>query len=332
VDEVKAITLKTVGRKIKLAEWVCVALAFGVVLCLLVRERKGRGPITAGLTLVTKPYSRDGYRPEERMGRTKNPREEFEAARKRGLTEDEVRGILEDFIKSGIRKIDLSSTSEEELLAMRIKEHAWYFEMLVDGLKLTKEQQERAESTLRDTGEKNYATFLSSIAEAADSIEIELPPDDSDAVFDGFTGTPAMGNSGVRVWIFASDLLPWNLCELDEGQKEIIGLKYENEQWIWPRPGSETIDYGTEEQYVNLDDSFEEGSGISSHAGKVFPLSMAQVDGIRGAKTQYNLRHSGGDRNAPLLDQLKFLAAPQLKTLLLLNPEIARRLTEELNE
>lgn len=113
----------------------------------------------------------------------------------------------------------------------------------------------------------------------------------------------------------------------------MIGLRLEGEEWIWPRPGSATLDYGTKEKYENLDDPFAQEYDLIPPSGKVFPLSMEQVDRIRGANTihskQLGITVTG--RMGPLT-YVKLLTAPQLMTLLLSKPEMAEELMKELGE
>lgn len=72
----------------RLAEWVCAAVALGVALFVwLIREREGGDRVAGKREPITKSHPRDGSRKGERIRRTKNPREEFEAARKRGTDE-----------------------------------------------------------------------------------------------------------------------------------------------------------------------------------------------------------------------------------------------------
>ena len=48
---------------------------------------------------------------------------------------------------------------------------------------------------------------------------------------------------------------------------------------------SSTKDFGTEERYEELDVRESSQGGLISQAGKVFPLSMEQVDRIRNANS-----------------------------------------------
>jgi len=317
----------------KLVGWVCVVVGLGLVLIFL-RSRQQRSSLYIEVEVgsVTKPFSRDSSRPGHRNERTKNPREAFENARKRGMTEEEVRFIVEDYAKLGILSKPPEEISPEHFHKIGIKARSWYGEVLVEGFGLIHRQEVEVTERLRELGKKDLANFKEDLARFHDFVE-KWEAGDAEARASVFSleyqAAPTLrGDYGLVAEVY----LPWNLCELNEGQKEMIGLKYENDQWIWPRPGSVTIDYGTEDQYLNLDDPFEEGSGINSCAGKVFPLSMAQVDGIRGAKIQYNQRHPGGDTNPPLLNQLKFLTAPQLMTLLLFNPELTEQIMKEMGE
>jgi hypothetical protein len=313
-----------VKRKLTwLAGWLCAALALGLVFWLRSDgDKKGGVAGEGNAPRVTKPYPRER---DARETRTKNPREEFEAARKRGMTEEEVRGIVEEFMRTGIGKIDLSNALEKELLDHRKAENSWYLKTLVQGFGLTPDQEREAAQELHKSRVLAYSIFLGTMIQAAATIDIEAVPNDEIIDPDPFSDE-------VANWISVLGYRPWDLCELDVGQKEIIGLKNDGEEWIWPRPGSETWDFGTEEKYVDLDDPFSEHKISVAHAGYVFPLSMDQVDHIHAANKPRDHTLTDEDGNLLLLNEIKVLTPLQLRTLLLVQPSFAKNLMKELGE
>lgn len=316
--------LRSGNWKLTSAAVISLLLALGSVFWLRPDLGKKGGDVSEGNgPRVTKPYPRER---DARQRRTKNPREEFEAARKRGLTEEEVRGIVEEFVRAGIGDINLSSTTERELLANRKEENSWYLQTLVEGLGLTPDQQKVAAEKLHKSRVHNYSVFLTEKAEAAASIGVELVPDDAIFNTDPFTSDDADRVGTIR-------FLPWDLCELYEGQKQLLGLRIEGEKWTWPRAGSETLDFGTEKKYENLDDPFCEYQISVANAGHVFPLSMDQVDRILALKRSYGRSATReSQRGLPLLEEVKVLTTAQLRTLLFVQASVAERLTKELGE
>lgn len=312
-----------------LAGWFCAALALGFVFWLWPDgEKKGGVAAEGNSPRVTKPYPRER---DAREQRTKNPREEFEAARKRGLTDEEVRKIVEDFLELGISWPDWGE-SIDELRVLKQKVNAYHLETLVVGFGLTQEQKWIAQEKLKE----DYDQIVTEVSQAMRDA-YKLGSDD----LDWKSIKLEAGNVYMMVfWNFAcvdsESLQPWNLCELDEVQKEMVGLRMEGEHFIWPRPGSTTVDFGTKEKYDDLDDPFTPFSNLSSfitEAGKIFPLSMEQVDRIRGANTIPSKQHNivGPGRMGPL-NYVKLLTAPQLMTLLLSKPEMAEELMKDLGE
>ncbi len=310
-----------------LAGWLCAALALGLVFWLRPdREKKGGVAAEGNGPRVTKPYLRER---DAREQRTKNPREEFEAARKRGLTEEEVRGIVEEFMRTGIGSIDLSNTSERELLDNRKAENSWYLLTLVEGLRLTPDQQREAAEKLHKTRVYGYSAFLAKIAKAAPTIDFDPIPDEAIIDPDPF----AYGDEeAYNVGSAPLGYYPRDLCELDRVQMEILGLRIEGEKLIWPRPGSYTLDFGTEEKYENLDDPFGEHHISVTDAGYIFPLSMDQVDRILAVKGVKGLSEDGENGSLYLLENAKALSSAQLRTLLLKQPSIVEILLKGLGE
>lgn len=306
------------------AVWLCAVLALGVAFWLRPDGEKKAGLAAEGSgPRVTKAHSRESDAGERR---TKNPREEFEAARKRGLTEEEVRWIVEDFMELGIDSDGISAGTQEGYYQLRMKRQAWLIDALVSGFGLSDEQKKQAAARLRDIGEKDYKEFEDYLAEIK-TIEVEGK---AIRIIDG---SKVWKLTDAEHWLTDDQCLPWNLCELDEAQKEMIGLRIEGEEWIWPRPGSETVDFGTKETYENLDDPFTNQSSFITEAGKIFPLSMEQVDRIRGGNSlsseKFGITVTG---RRGLLLYVRGLSTPQLMTLLLLRPDMAVHLRRELGE
>jgi hypothetical protein len=261
--------------------------------------------------------------------RTKNPRDEFEAARKRGMTEEEVRWVVEDFLETGILDWESVGVPLDQLTKRRDKEYEWYLGILVEGFGLTRQQRKEAENALEKIKEADSEHFLAVMKSAKEYLTHKDPFAEESELR---TRVPGDLVRGVSIWAQGEKISPWNLCTLDEAQKSMLPLRLEDGQWIWDRSGSVTLDYGTAERYENLDDPFTD-LWIFVRGGDIFPLSMAQVDGIRGAEFQLNsTKHPDGVPDPPLFEQLKFLTAPQLRTLLLYEPEVAGSLVKELGE
>ena len=312
-----------------LAGWLCAALALGLIFWSRPDgEKKGGVAAKGSGPQVTKPYPRER---DARERHTKNPREEFEAARKRGLTEEEVRGIVEEFIGKRIATTDVNGTREKRIREAREKGHKWYNETLIDGIGLSGVQRDEAERKLHQMIEGDLIRFQRAVeSKAKQEGEGQNPGSDE-------SGSSAArlfeDMCGIRFWLRDGNLLPWNMCKLENWQEEMIRPKEKDGQWTESQLGDVTLDYGTDKRYVGLCDPFVIGERLDiSGAGNFFPLSMGQVDRIRQTEFASGFPVAEEEREPSLLKRVQFLTVPQLRTLLLYEPEMAVKLMEELGE
>lgn len=319
-----------------LAAWLCVALALGLVFWWRTDgEKKAEVAAEGNSPRVTKSYPRERVATERR---TKSSREEFEAARKRGLTEAEVRGVVEEFIAMNLNPKSPDKTADPEDAREEWKRREqWYLDTLVSGFGLTGQQKKQAAARLRELGErdfKNYQEFLANRMSPAKKPE-------SGGKLPFWLLMEILGPDG---WFQYHACAPWNLCDLDEEQKKMIGYSDGEGQWGSISGGKMTKDFGTDERYENLDDQQTSQNGFINPAGRFFPLSMDQVDRIRSANVIHVDHLNRGDRTIKIdpritlvsrlgiLPYAKFLSGPQLRTYLLFRPDMAENLMKELGE
>jgi hypothetical protein len=283
---------------------------------------------------VTKPHPRD--RDPRMEMRAKNPREEFEAARKRGLTEEEVRWVVEDFVAMNLNPKSPDRTADPEDAREEWKRREqWYLDTLVSGFGLSEEQKKQAAGRLRELGEREFKDYQEFLAN-------RKALNEEAGRLGGVNRWGIMEILGADGWFCVDACAPWNLCDLDEEQKKIIGYVDGEGQWGWPTGGKMTKDFGTDERYENLDNQQISQNGFINPAGRFFPLSMDQVDRIRSANVIHVDHLNQGDRKIEIepevtlvarlgiLPYAKLLSEPQLRTYLLLCPEMAVHLSEEL--
>ena len=321
----------------RFAGWVCIAVA----VCLAVRlwpdgQRENLSLADGGRTPALKPYPRER---EKRDVRLKNPREEFETARKRGLTEEEVLRVVEDFLGAGLGNSITFGYSSDVLFEMRSGAQKWYLDTLVAGFKLTDSQKQEAAAKLKMTLKDDFQEYL---ADAKMSQEMNVPGLDADSAASLMSAyapyithvTPTLADRfvGVSHWMTESKLFPWDLCELDERQKKLIGYEKPEDGWFWVPGGAIEAEKVTEEELENWDFRFEGGWKDVPSAGKIFPLSLGQMSRMVDAEIADGISDSSDDRVPPLLLRVKFMTAPQLRTLLLFEPETAGELMKELGK
>lgn len=321
--------LKSGSLKIRLAAAVCLALGVGLVV-FSYKDGQEYGETTeVERAPVTKPYPRER---EERELRTKNPREEFEAARKRGLTEGEVRGIVSEYLKMGITFQNHQDRSEEAYVEMGDKARAWYQDALVEGFGLDQVQKPVLRRMLQQAGKDDLVEFKDRLMRFR---ELRRKMDEGVIGLEAYGYALEFGSPPEVVGGFGllgEDIRPRILALLDEEQMEMVGFfDVEGKRWIWVDGGSRTLDFGTSDCYGDLSDPFSE-SGVMAVAGKVFPLSMRQVECLGDYEGEAVSPHTPKLFDGGYLEQVRFLTAPQLKTLLLLDPQIAGKLEKELGQ
>jgi hypothetical protein len=256
---------------------VFVAVALGVAFWMWPEAvEDGVESATGDRSRAKKPYPRAR---QEREIRKKNPREEFEAARERGLTEKEVRGIVEEFVESMDFEDQPHRPVEVVLHEWRMKRLTIYLDAMADGFSLSKKQKLDVQAKLPALAVKHVARCLlfesddrgAALAFHGAARVISEPGDLTRAEqIEAIDGHPiSFVDEGIR---------PRELCDLVESQMQVIGYQDDAKEWIWVDRRQMTLDYGTMEHYADWDDPFTDGADVIGAAGEVFPLSMRQVE------------------------------------------------------
>ena len=287
-------------------------------------ERKGVSSTPGERMRPTKPYPRER---EERGVRLKNPREEFEAARKRGLTEEEVRGIVKKFADLKIDSYTAVEAGEENYRSRRENQQEWYLELLSSGLDFSVAQKETAKAKLRILALEDFSACKDRFA----GLEIfgRVPSLAERKILNyGAARSKLTGEALVipAVWLRDEKYRPSNLCELTEAQNEIGWDNYTEEIDGFGMSVIHTKDYGTGRRYEFRDDFSSVYVWIARDAGRIFPLSMDQIDRMRTYEESF-LQSPRADGDLSLvLGQVKYLSSQQLMTLLLFQPSVSETL------
>lgn len=251
------------------------------------------------------------------------------------MTEEEVRGVVEEFLGSGLPEIP-----DEELLKRRGIQQRWYLDTLVDGFALTGKQKVIAKMKLRETLLEDHAAYEKARRSGEEIRVYQTAADPFLSVVDPSLHAAGMAEIqsatrmlDISLWLGMGKLAPWNLCELDDDQRAISWFESESKENDGRPIRIRTKDAGTDECYKDLDDPFAENPPIFiSAAGAIFPLSMGQVDRIRAATKIHSVSNGSGVKRPGLIDEVKCLTSPQLRTLLLFEPGMAGKLLKELGE
>ena len=312
--------------------WEYAALLLCILICiLLIWERQPGAKSSEDGSPVTKPYQRVHDPNMEK--RTKNPREDFEAARKRGMTEEEVRLVVKEYFQA-IAFEDQPGRPVEMILNEAMEKRLdLYFDALEEGFNLTKEQVSEIRGKLPGlvAQQVNGRLLLVEVERAWESTG---PDEDESRVHAKPSALTRLEKIEIFVkdptLVFYDELYPWKISVLNESQQQMIGYQDEAGEWMWVDGSERTLDYGITDCYADLNYPFEEDVRVMDAAGEVFPLSMWQVERMGDFEDESVSPHTPRMISGSDLDRVKLLSRPQLKTLLLLNPEIAGRLKKDL--
>lgn len=136
-----------------------------------------------------------------------DPVDTYIARAKRGMTDQEIRWMVEDFQASGLDPLPTAS-SKEAYEALHKRQRAWYA-MTLDGvLGLTKEQQAEVLNNLRKIADRQIV---------AKQIVIGNP--DRETLLEGAIVT------SFPQWLSDEAAAPWNLCTLTDAQASLTVQK-----------------------------------------------------------------------------------------------------------
>jgi|GEM_PF-5860058 len=148
---------------------------------------------------------------------------DYVARCEKGLTDQEIGWILEDFRNAGL---DLDwrnpKITVEDLFSLRAAQHRWYHDALVEGLRLSPEQSTQVMTNLDELFEKTKQGFLAEKAYRAGPsnvwTDIGKPfYQDARDLFSDLHGL-MMPPSGA---ITPSTYMPWTVCQLTPEQEKL---------------------------------------------------------------------------------------------------------------
>ncbi|MGJ8642500.1 MAG: hypothetical protein ACSHX9_03755 [Luteolibacter sp.] len=254
--------------------------------------------------------------------------EEYMMKAERGMTVDEVRWVVEDFLALGLDVEYPEDTTAEGYLALRKAREEWYLGALVSGLRLTKEQERDARDAMGVLREKDYAEFVGYL-DGLKSFEHE--------------GKAMMVIDGGKVrkltdagsWMKDEGYRPWELCELGDDQLAVTNFHNESMEESdsekfkdWLIGDAEVKENNTElkvpkDLTKNIGDLYALGLMSWGHMESIFPYSGVQVEKLLG--------EGEGSRKASMLKFATALQPEQLKLYLLFDSGDAKSLLSALD-
>lgn len=162
----------------------------------------------------------DGRVPLGKVLQSSDPIAAYLERAKRGMTDQEIRWMIEDFQTAGLDEEDHSLKG-----ILRARQQVWYLEALSEGLQLSRDQKARAKAAMDELLAGDLEAFEKGIAgvgntEELSSVSIPEP-------------TPIAPFANSRTWLTKLAYAPWKLCDLSEGQERITVKK-----WVTSPTGS----------------------------------------------------------------------------------------------
>jgi hypothetical protein len=146
---------------------------------------------------------------------TASPALDYTTRKNRGLTDQEIGWIVEDFQSAGL-DLGIRAAHEEEYLAQRQAQDRWYRDALVEAWSLTPEQSAQVTAKLAELYGEAKASFIDSLAAGPPPIEV-------DGKWYRITSAEPIHqliDVNRRLHDHDSSFMPWNLVALPAKSKE----------------------------------------------------------------------------------------------------------------
>lgn len=245
------------------------------------------------------------------------------ARSKRGMTDNEIRWVIEDFQALGLDQ------QEHGLNGIRrTKEQQWYLQAMSKALQLSEQQRAQAKARMDALLEEDVKTFEKGIAGVGGNPNGVRISDE----------TPIMPAAGATVWLFKDAYAPWNLCDLTPEQDRLTMHRWrdaesktstetpesaDSEMRAWTRIPTARLDPSSG-KLIETDENDPYGLG-SYKFYRIVPTWMSMLDAFPFIPEQKP--HGQGLTG---LDQARGLQAPQFRLALLMNPSASTSLLMQL--
>jgi hypothetical protein len=267
-----------------------------------------------------------------------DPVADYIARCEKGLTDQEIGWIIEDFQNAGL---DIDITTElswAELFNLRSTQHRWYHDALVDGLRLSSEQSAEVTGKLSELFDLAKADFV----EASGRPQLK----EINGIWIHSSDSLASDLTSASAWLMnlddpydpqadMPDYKPWNLCSLTQDQQQITWKSLYDIDTNASAEDLQDSNASLDTETMRHQDGLEfllsyptiSGGSLSVReylsANFIFPFSKHQ-----SFPTDQDLHDKSG---IPLLPKVRLLHPAQLKTLLLFNPTWAGKIQLALN-
>jgi hypothetical protein len=233
---------------------------------------------------------------------------------KRGMTDQEIRWMIEDFQTAGLDEEDHSLKG-----TLRAKQQLWYLEALTEALQLSPDQRAQAKAKMAAMLATDVEAFEKGIAG-----EGGAGNGDGEPIGNAILISP-MADAGV--WLLKDAYAPWNLCDLTKEQDQLTmhrwrKLETDSQSTAWLQFSS----LGQDPKSGNLVELADvDPRNTDPHFIPPVP-SLALMDAFPLTPDQKY------DRLAEELERSRRFQSPQLRLALLTNRGLAVNLVAQLDE
>jgi hypothetical protein len=179
----------------------------------IVHVSKGGEPVfqltQKAKTAPTKLRS-DGRAPTGRVLPSTDPIAAYLERAKRGMTDQEIRWMIEDFQAAGLDEEEHSLEG-----TLRAKQQLWYLEALTEALQLSQEQRAQAKTKMDTMRVAEFELLEKEFEEEAANYP-NSHPDVRTALESTYLAVVSKAN-----WLENDDYAPWNLCDLSKEQLQL---------------------------------------------------------------------------------------------------------------
>ncbi|MFD0892893.1 hypothetical protein KBB96_15835 [Luteolibacter ambystomatis] len=256
----------------------------------------------AAVKVPPKKTRSDGRKPSAKELAQIDPVGTYIARAKRGMTDQEINWMIEDFHKRGLDK-DLVPDTVEHYQSLRQRQAAWYLQALAEGFSLSPSQKSEAAARLRRwrlQGDEEYAAKANE-PDPITNNELKVGDRAADYAF-------------ASQWLFIGDHAdPSVLCDLTPEQKR---LTYQD------MPSGIYRNYAHDlaaDQWIMPPNATLEPKSSPVAVPDIFPLMPSQLV-------------PPGQRSGGELAQARRLQPAQLRIILLFHREIAAWLSDSLEK
>lgn len=318
-------SVQTAPRRLISRTLITACVLSGLAIWQVVHVSNGSAPLVQ-LTANAKPgptkLRSDGREPRRNAHQSTDPIAAYLARAKRGMSDQEVRWMIEDFRALGLMP---TSGSIEESRAYRELLNRWYLTALTEALSLTPEQRRKVQTSLAVLLDQAMDQFKIGMASEQGTIYPELVIDP---------------NFEATRWLRRPELAPWNLCRLTEAQSHLT-----MERWWRDRKKAAMkaeSPFNQEPGWVSfmsiaMQDPAS-GNLIEYPPPSIFDSACSMHGTIRGGVMDISDAfpltpdQKLADHRNDLAAQARLLQPAQLRIALLLNPVLSDTILQQLDQ